>query len=218
MIRGLHRYAPLAWLRSGVALLMLTVAPLAMGADDPGAGEVTIEAMSAYIQGLSVGRADFVQINADGTQSRGVFSFRRPWEGRIDYSAPNEVIIIAAGRRVAVFDLRANSGPAIYPLSRTPLTVFMGQTIDLADGAHYRSSGIGPRESWIELGLRATGPETITLLFRHEPLMLGGWIYQDAQGQETAVILDRIRGDIRFPAGYFSIEQQTERLFPDQDN
>jgi len=215
-IRDAVRPRPAAVLRAAAVVLGLLLAPLAGGAETTPSttAPVPVTALTAYLEGLSVGRAAFVQHNADGSQSTGVLSFRRPWHGRIEYAAPQGALIIAAGRQVAVFDRRANTGPAIYPVRRTPLAVLVGPGLDLADPAHYRAAGTTPSGSWIEIGLTPSAAETLTLVFHHAPLRLAGWLYRDAQGQETTVVLDPIRTDVRFPPGHFSIEQHTERLFP----
>ena len=203
----------LARLWTGLAVLLFAVLP-AM-ADDTAGNPVTAADMSAYIEALNVGETAFVQYNPDGSQSSGLFSFRRPWHARIDYSPPNHAIILVAGRRVAVFDLNANTGPAQYPLSRTPFEVFIGRNINLADAEHFRSLETSPEGSRINLALSKSTDESITLNFHNDPLALRGWVYQDAQGNETTMVFDEINEDVSFPQGHFSIEQLRERLFPD---
>lgn len=177
---------------------------------------ITIDDLNTYIQSLSTGEAGFVQENPDGSRSTGILSFDRPWRGRLDYDRPDEVIVIAEGLNVAVYDLRSNIGPSVYPLSRTPLMHLLAKDTNLADGKHFRSFATTSEWSFVELATSDDLSGAVTLRFRNDPLELAGWVFRDPEGVETSVDLGKIDQDVEFGRTFFSIDWHRRQLYPDR--
>ena len=98
----------------------------------PAAAEkVSLNALSAYLNGLRTAETTFTQINADGTISTGKIFIKRPGRMRFEYTAPDKTLVIASGGQVAIFDARSNQPPEHYPLNRTPLNLILGSNVDL---------------------------------------------------------------------------------------
>ena len=95
------------------------------------AKEVPLNVLSAYLNSLTTAEASFVQVNADGSKSKGKIYIQRPGRARFEYAAPDKNLVIAAGGQVVIFDARSNEPPEEYPLARTPLNLILAQSVNL---------------------------------------------------------------------------------------
>ena len=178
--------------------------------------QLTVEDLASHIEALTVGRAKFTQYNSDGSVSTGTLHISRPWHGRIDYDPPDNAMMIAEGRQVAVFDLNSNTGPSYYPLSRTPFLLLLAKDVNLSDKSYFVSFSTGPDRTQVTLRPSPGGSETITLHFITRPLEIAGWVYSDVNDIETSVVLDAIRRDVEFSQHFFSINWNKDRLYPEK--
>ena len=88
------------------------------------AERISLNKISDYINGLTTLQADFEQINSDGSIDRGKLYIRRPGRMRLEYTAPNNALVIAGAGSVAIFDDKSKNGPTLFPLKKTPLNLF----------------------------------------------------------------------------------------------
>ena len=95
------------------------------------AKEVPLDVLSGYLNSLTSFQASFVQVNADGSKSKGVIYVQRPGRARFEYAAPDKNLVIAAGGQVVIFDAKSNAPPEQYPLSRTPLNLILAASVNL---------------------------------------------------------------------------------------
>jgi len=173
--------------------IALTAAMLALPA---AAQELSLNQISAYLNGLQTATGGFTQINADGTISTGTIYIKRPGRIRFEYAPPDNSMLIAGGGQVAIFDPRSNTPPERYPLAQTPLKIILEGNVDLArrDMVTGRTSD-GPTTT-----VTAQDPErpelgSIQLVFTASPIELRQWIVTDDTGQQTTVILnDLVQG------------------------
>ena len=173
--------------------IALTAALLALPAT---AQELSLDQISAYLNGLQTATGGFTQINADGTISTGTIYIKRPGRIRFEYAPPDNSMLIAGGGQVAIFDPRSNTAPERYPLAQTPLKIILEANVDLArrDMVTGRTSD-GPTTT-----VTAQDPErpelgSIQLVFTASPIELRQWIVTDDTGQQTTVILnDLVQG------------------------
>lgn len=176
---------------AGLAAGLVLAAPVA-GVARP----LSLDQISAYLQGLTTARGRFTQINADGTRSQGTFYLHRPGRMRFEYDAPDPALVVAGGGSLAIFDRKSNQGPQVYPLSETPLNLFLSRNIDLKNNKMIIAHDAGPAET----SVTAQDPDhpeygTIRLVFDSEPVALRKWVITDQSGQETTVILgDLVEG------------------------
>ena len=63
------------------------------------AERISLNKISDYINGLTTLQADFEQINSDGSIDRGKLYIRRPGRMRLEYTAPNNTLVIAGAGR-----------------------------------------------------------------------------------------------------------------------
>ena len=171
------------------------------------AKEVPLDVLSGYLNSLTSFQSSFVQVNADGSKSKGVIFVQRPGRARFEYAAPDKNLVIAAAGQVVIFDAKSNEPPEQYPLSRTPLNLILARSVNLATAKMVVGHG--------EVGgmtiVRAQDPKhpdygTIDLVFSPNPVALTKWIITDDIGNQTSVTLGGLEVGKSFGASLFSME------------
>jgi|TARA_B110000977_G_scaffold100514_1_gene131937 outer membrane lipoprotein-sorting protein len=189
----MKRRSFMAW----TAAVVLTATPaVAQG--------LSLDQVSAYLNGLQTAQGGFTQINADGTLSTGQIYIKRPGRIRFEYNAPDNSLVMAGGGQVAIFDPRSNNGPDRYPLNQTPLKIILERNVDLARA----SMVMGHTSDGTTTTVTAQDPAhpqygNIQMVFTANPVELRQWIVTDEVGSQTTMILnDLVRGgrinDIKF--------------------
>ena len=189
----MKRRSFMAW----AAAVVLTATPaVAQG--------LSLDQVSAYLNGLQTAQGGFTQINADGTLSTGQIYIKRPGRIRFEYNAPDNSLVMAGGGQVAIFDPRSNNGPDRYPLNQTPLKIILERNVDLA----WASMVMGHTSDGTTTTVTAQDPAhpqygNIQMVFTANPVELRQWIVTDEVGSQTTMILnDLVRGgrinDIKF--------------------
>ncbi len=185
---------------------ILLAAALSLTSAMPALAEaVPLRDLSTYLNDLRTAQATFTQINADGTVSTGDLYLHRPGRVRFDYDG-DELLVIAGGQRVAIFDGRSNTHPEQYPLSETPLNLILARNVDLA------RSGMVTDHSFdgTATRVRAQDPDrpeigSIEMVFTGDPIELRQWVIIDGGGSETTVVLGGLEEGVRLPSRYFNI-------------
>ena len=189
-------------------MLRAVLAPLILMMSLPaGAKEVPLDVLSAYLNSLTTVEAPFVQVNADGSKSKGMIYIQRPGLARFEYAAPDKNLVIAAGGQVIIFDARSNEPPEQYPLARTPLNLILARNVDLKSARMV----VGHREVGKVTVVKAQDPKhpdygTIDLIFGSDPVVLKQWIITDDIGNQTSVTLGELVVGKKYGASLFSKE------------
>lgn len=193
---------------------LILSAALAISAALPAAAEkISLGAISSYLNALVTAEAQFTQVNDDGTLSTGTLYIQRPGRVRFEYDPPEDVLVMAGGGQVAVFDGRSNLGrPEQYPLARTPLSIILERRVDLAR----RNMVVGHTYDGTATTVVAQDPEhpeygRIELNFTGNPVELRQWVVVDGSGARTTVILGEMTTGLDLAAHLFSIYHETER-------
>lgn len=192
----------------------LILAPLALAAMTlPAlANKLSLGSISNYLNGLKTAKAEFTQINADGTISTGTIYIKRPGRARFDYNAPDQTLVLASAGQLAIFDAKSNTGPEQYPLAQTPLNLILAANVDLARTGmvtNHRFDGTAT----IVTAQDPQHPEygNIQLMFTSGPTELRQWIITDNTGQQTTVILGALTKGGAMPDRNFSIVAESQR-------
>ena len=175
------------------------------------ADPLPLSALSAYLNSLVRVKADFTQINADGTISTGTLLIHRPGRARFEYNPPNEALVLAGGGQVAIFDKKSNQMPEQYPLRRTPLNLILARNVNLEQAdmvVDYRSDDTSTT-------VVAQDPEnpdygSIELVFTGPPAELRQWVITSGDGTQTTVILGALEPQGNIPTRMFSITSEIE--------
>ena len=170
------------------------------------AERIPLSDLSGYINGIRRAQAEFTQISDDGAIATGTLYMHRPGRMRFEYAGDEQLLVIAGGGQVAIFDGRANTAPEQYPLRRTLLNLILARNVDLSrsgmiiahedDGTSTRVVAQDPDDP--EIG-------QIEMVFTDDPIELRQWIITDANGYETTVILGDMQEGISTPSRYFNI-------------
>lgn len=172
---------------------------------------IPLAQLSAYLNSITTAEADFVQINADGSRSKGEVTIRRPGNMRFDYAGRNASLVLASDGQVAIFDGKANQGPQQYPLARTPLNLILGRNIDLGRARMV----VGHQFDGTNTIVVAQDPDhpeygTLRMVFAPGPV-LRQWVVTDESGNPTQVTLGPLTLGKSYPFTQFSIAHEQER-------
>jgi len=190
--------------------LLLSLALSAVTAFPVLAEPIPLARLSQYLNELQTAEGRFTQINADGSASEGTIFIHRPGRMRFEYDA-DDLLVIAGGGQVAIFDGRSNQRPEQYPLRRTPLNLILRRNVDLA--------GSGMVTALEQNGdfthVTALDPETpeagtITLVFSDNPVQLRSWMITDQAGGQTQLELGAFEQGVQIGARLFNIPQEIE--------
>lgn len=165
--------------------------------------QLSLGALSNYLNQLTSAEGSFTQINADETISTGTLYLRRPGKVRFEYNPPEKALVMANNGTVVVFDRKLNSEPNTYPLNRTPLGLILARNVDLTRANMVVAHGYDGTATTVT----AQDPEnpeygSIELKFTDNPVELRQWVITDDGGSQTTVVL-----------GALERKQLADRLF-----
>ena len=154
-----------------------------LSADD----QALVDKAVAYLQGLSEAKGRFTQTDGRGPVTTGELFLQRPGKARFAYDPPSGLLVVSDGGRVIVQDKRLDTFTA-YPLSQTPLSLFLAKTIRLDRGVQVISVRRAADGFTITSrdGARQTAGQ-IAIAFTANPMALVAWTVTDAQGHATQV-------------------------------
>ncbi|MEO9823332.1 MAG: outer membrane lipoprotein carrier protein LolA [Paracoccaceae bacterium] len=188
--------------------LLSTAAALA--ASPVAAQQLSLNAISRYLNSIEQATSDFTQVNDDGSLSTGKFFIKRPGRMRFEYNPPEKLLVMAGGSNVGIFDGKSNVQKAErYPLRRTPLNLILEKNVNLSA----RNMVVGHEFDGTATIVTAQDPKnpeygTIQLKFTSNPIELRQWIVTDGQGAKTTVILGQLQKASNLPSTLFNISYE----------
>lgn len=147
---------------------------------------------------------EFVQFGPRGEQTGGKFYIDRPGKIRFNYEEPSPMRVIADGKAVVIGNRKLKTWD-LYPLSKTPLNLLLGEKIDLStkmvrnvkEEADLTTIVLGDRNMF--------GDSTITMMFDPKTYDLRQWTITDAQGKDTSVMIFNVKTGMKLDDKVFSI-------------
>ena len=188
----------------------LAAAAAAFAATPALAAKLSLDDLSRYLNGITLAKSDFTQVNDDGTLATGTFFIKRPGRMRFEYNPPEKLLVMAGAGQVGIFDGKSNVKKAErYPLRRTPLNLILEKNVNLAR----RNMVVGHDFDGTATIVTAQDPEhpeygSIQLKFTEGPVELRQWIVKDGQGSKTTVILGKLTKMNDFPTTLFNISYE----------
>ncbi len=147
---------------------------------------------------------EFVQFGPRGEQTGGKFFIDRPGKIRFNYEDPSPMRVISDGKSVVIGNRKLKTWD-IYPLSKTPLNLLLGEKIDLS-AKMVRSVKEESDLTTIVLGDRNMfGDSTITMMFDPKTYDLRQWTITDAQGKDTSVMIFNVKTGVPLDDKVFAI-------------
>lgn len=174
------------------------------------AEKLSLNAISRYLNTIKLATSDFTQVNDDGSLSTGKFYIKRPGRIRFEYNPPENLLVMAGGSQVGIFDGKSNIQKAErYPLRRTPLNLILEKNVNLAA----RNMVVGHNFDGTSTVVTAQDPKnpeywTIQLKFTSNPIELRQWIVTDGQGAKTTVILGQLQAASSLSSTLFNISYE----------
>jgi len=170
------------------------------------AERISLNKISDYINGLTTLQADFEQINSDGSIDRGKLYIRRPGRMRLEYTAPNNALVIAGAGSVAIFDDKSKNGPTLFPLKKTPLNLLLKKNVDLYKNEMITEHTANNENTFIVAkDLKRKSQGSIKMMFSNSPVSLQGWTITNQSNQKTKIILDKLDKKTKIPLYLFNI-------------
>jgi len=170
------------------------------------AERISLNKISDYINGLTTLQADFEQINSDGSIDRGKLYIRRPGRMRLEYTAPNNALVIAGAGSVAIFDDKSKNGPALFPLKKTPLNLLLKKNVDLYTNEMITEHTANNENTFIVAkNPKRKSQGSIKMVFSNSPVSLQGWTITNQSNQKTKIILDKLDKKTKIPLYLFNI-------------
>ena len=170
------------------------------------AEKISLNKISDYINGLTTLQADFEQINSDGSIDRGKLYIRRPGRMRLEYTAPNNALVIAGAGSVAIFDDKSKNGPTLFPLKKTPLNLLLKKNVDLSKNEMITEHTANNENTFIVAkDPKRKSQGSIKIVFSNNPVSLQGWTITNQSNQKTKIILDKLDKKTKIPLYLFNI-------------
>ena len=170
------------------------------------AERISLNKISDYINGLTTLQADFEQINSDGSIDRGKLYIRRPGRMRLEYTAPNNALVIAGAGSVAIFDDKSKNGPTLFPLKKTPLNLLLKKNVDLSKNEMITEHTANNENTFIVAkDPKRKSQGSIKIVFSNSPVSLQGWTITNQSNQKTKIILDKLDKKTKIPLYLFNI-------------
>lgn len=174
--------------QAGLAGLAALFASPALAAGLSPQDQVLAQKAAAGLQALNEVKGRFDQVDNRGTHSSGSIYLKRPGRARFAYDAPSGLTVVSDGHNVAVSDTRLKTFNR-YPLSATPLSLFLAREVRLDRGVAI--ARVDRRPDGFSITARDGARKTrgsITLDFDNaDTPNLKGWSLVDAQGATTRV-------------------------------
>ena len=170
------------------------------------AERVSLNKVSDYINGLTTLQADFEQINSDGSIDTGRLYIRRPGRMRLEYTAPNNALVLAGAGSVAIFDDTSKNGPTLFPLKKTPLNLLLKKNVDLHKNEMITKHTEKDENTFIvakDPNRKSQG--SIKIVFSNSPVSLQGWTITNQSNQKTKIILNKLDKKTKIPLYLFNI-------------
>ena len=145
-----------------------------------------------YLRDLKTLSADFIQISNDGSIRKGKIHISLPGKLRISYQNPSDLLITSMGFWLVVQDRKLKQTNN-YPLSKTPLNIFLNQKFDLdlnkQNIKFYNENGVlilTFLKNEEKIGI------SFQLFFKSNPVQLKKWEIIDEFDNKTSVLFQNL--------------------------
>lgn len=112
------------------AYFLIFISPLFNISKSEASNQKSYLEVKKYLKDLKTLSADFIQISNDGSVRKGKIHISLPGKLRISYQNPSDLLITSMGFWLVVQDRKLKQTNN-YPLSKTPLNVFLNKKFDL---------------------------------------------------------------------------------------
>lgn len=148
---------------------------------------------------------EFVQFGPSGEQTGGKFFIERPGRVLFLYEEPSKIRVVSDGSTVVVNNKKLDTWDT-YPLSKTPLNLVLGDSIDLSGDKVKSVDESTDLTTVVVQDQQVFGDSTITMMFDPASYDLRQWTIRDAKGKDTTVMIFNVEEGVKFGKNTFRID------------
>ncbi|NCX29073.1 MAG: outer membrane lipoprotein carrier protein LolA [Rhodobacterales bacterium] len=151
----------------------------------------SLKNLSEYLTNLKLLKANFFQVNADGSESSGIILLKRPGRMRFEYDKPDKTLVLVAAGALAIFDPKGDQEPMTYPVRNNPISLLLNSEIDLINSGIV-SNYMEASEKAILIIRDPITPErgSVELLFSGAQPELKKFTVKNENGTSTSIALE----------------------------
>ena len=158
--------------------------------------ENNFRAVKEYLKNLNTLEASFIQISSDGDIKRGKIFLNLPGKLRIDYIEPDDLLITSNGFWLTVQNKKLKQ-PNNLPLERTPLNLFLNKKFNFEDNSNIKFKIENHVITLTFFGDKKLKESKFELEFNSNPIRLRKWVIVDEFENQTSVMLQNIKLDVK---------------------
>ena len=162
-----------------------------------------------YLNNLKTLKADFVQMSSNGVSAEGKVYIAKPSKIRMEYTAPDSLLIVGNGDYIIYNDLELDQITNI-DYDDIPATVILSNKIKL-DGENLKVTDFykdaGQTSVTVEMP-KNPAVKPITLIFDNNPFRLKQWKVIDQQNVEVTVSLFNEENDSDLSESLFKFDRK----------
>ena len=170
----------------------------------------SLENLSDYLTNLKSLKANFFQVNADGSESSGIILMKRPGRMRFEYDKPDKTLVIVSAGALAIFDPKGDQEPMTYPVRNNPISLLLKSEIDLVNSGMV-SNYAQKLDEAVLIIKDPTKPErgSVELLFSGVQPELKKFTIKNENGTSTSIVLEDTEYPKNISNTLFSIALET---------
>lgn len=163
-----------------------------------------------YLNNLQSLRAGFVQMSSNGGTAEGKIYISKPSKIRMEYTAPDEILIVGNGDYIIYNDKELDQVTNI-DYKDIPATMILTQKIRF-DGTNLRVTDFYKDSGQTSITVETPknkGVKPITLTFDNNPFRLKQWKVIDQQNIEVTISLFDMESDVSLADNLFKFDKKT---------
>ena len=168
--------------------------------------------ISQYLKNLKILKADFSQINADGTISSGTILIKRPGRMRFEYYTPDKTLVLVSAGALAIFDPKGDDAPITYPIKNNPISLILKGEVDLLNSGILENYKMSTGQAVVKIR-DPEKPEhgSVELVFTGATPELEKFTVQNENGLSTSITLEDIEYPEKINDTLFSIQLEISK-------
>ncbi len=174
------------------------------------ADNIDLTRIENYLNNLQSLRAGFVQMSSNGGTAEGKIYISKPSKIRMEYTAPDELLIVGNGDYIIYNDKELDQITNI-DYKDIPATMILTQKIRF-DGTNLRVTDFYKDNGQTSITVETPknkGVKPITLIFDNNPFRLKQWKVIDQQNIEVTISLFDMETDVGLNSALFQFDKKT---------
>lgn len=194
-----------AWVTGAAVVALSVMGGLVGPVSEAQAQGAAAQKIANHFTEVKTMMGEFVQFGPSGEQTGGKFFIERPGRVLFLYEEPSNIRVVSDGSTVVVNNKKLNTWDT-YPLSRTPLNLVLGDSIDLGGGKVQSVQENDDLTTVVIQDKQVFGDSKITMMFDPASYDLRQWTIRDAKGKDTTVMIFNVEEGVKFGKNTFKVD------------